>query len=191
MDIYQVKIILKDTRPKVWRRVLVPSDLLLSNLHKIIQTTMGWDNMHLHQFINDDLFYTVIFEEIEWSEFSNIVDYNGLRICDLLTAEKEKMIYEYDFGDGWMHEIRLEKILPDDGEKKVPLCTGGEMNCPPEDCGGVWGYASLKQILKDPTHEAYEEWMEWLEEDYDPEHFNRDEVNQMLKQDNYGCNGWF
>lgn len=112
-------------------------------------------------------------------------------ISDLLEEEKEKIIYEYDFGDGWKHELKLEKILHVAPERQLPVCTGGKRNCPPEDCGGVWGYAAMLEILADPGHEGYGRLMEWLEEDYDPDHFDPEEVNRLLKEDNYGCFGWF
>jgi hypothetical protein len=188
--IFQIQIALKNFKPKIWRRILIPSDLLLTNFHKIIQTTMGWTNSHLHQFEKNRIFYSVKFEDDDdfWDDM-NQVDYKKkkIRVSDLIKAEKEKMIYEYDFGDGWEHEIVLEKILPIDKTIKYPVCINGKMACPPEDCGGVWGYENMLEVLKQPDHEEYEGFNEWLGEGFDPEDFDIEEVNEMLGEKNYGC----
>jgi len=179
--IYQIQIALLRFRPKIWRRILVPSDTLLSNFHDIIQITMGWEDCHLHQFIKNQMFYTLkMQDDFFWDEMGNHVDYKKMKISDLLKKEKDKMIYEYDFGDGWEHNIVLEKILPVDENMKYPVCLAGKMNCPPEDCGGVWGYASMLEILEQPDHEEYDHYVEWLGEDFDPEYFNKDEINKIL-----------
>lgn len=185
--IYQIQIALKGFKPKIWRRVLVTSDLLLSDFHKIIQTSMGWTNFHLHQFIKNGTFYTVrMTDDDTWGEMNN-VDYKKIKISDLLKIEKEKITYEYDFGDGWEHDIILEKILPIDEKIKYPICVTGKMNCPPEDCGGIWGYSDMLEILKQPDHEEYESFIEWLGEEFDPEYFDKDEVNELLNEKDYGC----
>lgn len=109
--IFQIQIALKGFKPKIWRRIRIPSNLLLSDFHRIIQTTMGWTNSHLHQFINNRTFYTKRMPDDDlWDEMDNL-DYKKIKISDLLKKEKEKIIYEYDFGDGWQHDIILEKCL--------------------------------------------------------------------------------
>ena len=180
--IYQVQIELKRFKPKIWRRILVPSDLLLSDFHRIIQTTMGWTNSHLHQFIKNRTFYTVRLQDDDFWDEHDSVDYKKMKISDLLKKEKEKIIYEYDFGDGWEHDILLEKILPIDEKIKYPICLTGKMNCPPEDCGGVWGYSDMLEILKQPNHDEYESYIEWLGDKFDPAYFNKDEVNELLRE---------
>ncbi len=185
--IYQIQIALKNFKPRIWRRILVPSDVSLSEFHKIIQTTMGWTNSHLHEFIKDRTYYTVKMEGDDMWDDEISVDYKDIKICDLLKDEKEKIFYEYDFGDGWSHGIVLEKILLFDDRIKYPVCIKGKMNCPPEDCGGVWGYADLLEVLKNPDHEEYEEFVELYGDDFDPEHFDKDEVNELLREKNYGC----
>jgi len=185
--IYQVQISLKGFKPKIWRRLLIPSDLLLSDFHKIIQTSMGWTNSHLHQFIKNDAFYTrKMADDDFWYELNN-VDYRNMKASDLLAMEKEKIIYEYDFGDSWEHEVLLEKVLPNDKNAQLPICLNGSMNCPPEDCGGIWGYASMLEILKQPDHEEYDSYLEWLGEDFDPEYFDKNEINEFLKEEDFGC----
>ena len=186
-NIYQIQIALKEFKPKIWRRILVPSDLLLSDFHKIIQTTMGWTNSHLHEFNKDKLSYLKKSDnDLMWDDRYQI-DYKGIKISDLLKDEKKKIFYEYDFGDGWSHEILLEKILPVDNKIKYPVCIKGKMNCPPEDCGGVWGYSDMLEILSQPNHEEHEEFIEAYGDDFDPEYFDKDEVNELLREKNYGC----
>lgn len=185
--IFQIQITLKGFKPKIWRRILVPSDLLLSDFHKIIQTTMGWTNSHLHQFIKNRTYYTVRIQDDDLWDETNNVDYKRMKISDLLKNEKEKIIYEYDFGDSWEHDIILEKILPIDDKIKYPICLTGKMNCPPEDCGGVWGYADMLEILNQPDHEEFERYIEWLGDDFDSEYFDKDEINEMLKTEDFGC----
>lgn len=187
--IFQIQIALKGFKPKIWRRVLIPSDLLLTHFHKIIQTTMGWSNSHLHQFIKNRTYYSIKHPDDDmWG--NNNIDYKKkkIRICDLINSEKEKITYEYDFGDGWEHYIILEKVLPIDNRIKYPICLTGKMNCPPEDCGGIWGYANMLEILEQPDHEEYKNMIEWLGEEFDPEYFDKDLVNVLLKEKNYGCN---
>ena len=179
--IYQVQITLKGSKPRIWRRLLVLPDTLLSDFHMIIQAAMGWTNSHLHQFVKDQNYYTVkMQDDIYWNDYDNI-DYKGIKISDLLKKETESMIYEYDFGDGWEHKIVLEKILPFDEEIKYPVCTAGKMNCPPEDCGGIWGYYNMLEVLQNPEDEEYEDYREWLGDDFDPEYFDKDQVNRLLQ----------
>jgi hypothetical protein len=187
ISIYQVQIALKGSKPKIWRRLLIPSDLLLSDFHKIIQDTMGWFDSHLHQFAKNRKFYSVKDPDDDfWDEFNN-ADYKKqkIRISDLLKTENEKITYEYDFGDGWIHDIILEKMLPPDPEIKYPACIAGARNCPPEDVGGIWGYAEMLKILKQPDHAEYKNYLEWLGEDFDPEYFDLKNVNKLLSKKKY------
>lgn len=188
-SIYQIQIELKGFRPRIWRRILIAADSALVDFNKIIQTTMGWTNTHLHQFIKNDTNYTLKMDFDDFWDDLNNVDYRteNLQVADLLQVENEKIIYEYDFGDGWEHVVTLEKILPKDDSIKTPICVAGRMNCPPEDCGGVWGYANILKILNQPDHEEYEDYLEWLGEDFNPKYFNKDEVNELLKMKDYGC----
>ena len=175
-NVYQIQVALKGFKPKIWRRVLIQPDMLLSDFHYFIQAVMGWTNAHLHQFVQHGIFYSEPHPDDIDSE-----DYTGIRVSDLLESEKDYLIYEYDFGDGWEHQIVLEKVLPKTIETQLPVCLKGKMNCPPEDCGGVWAYAELLEILKQPEHEEYESYIEWLGEDFDPEYFDKDEVNRLLR----------
>ncbi len=177
---YQIQIALRGSKPKIWRRILVSSDLSLANFHEIIQGTMGWTDSHLHQFIKNKTFYTQkMIDDDFWDEMGN-VDYSDMKISDLLKKVKDKIIYEYDFGDSWEHDIILEKIEKGEVNDGIPVCLTGKNNCPPEDCGGIWGFYDMLEILKQPSHEEYEEYIEWLGEAYDPTYFDKNEINAMF-----------
>jgi len=180
--IYQIQVVLNGSKPKIWRRILIDSDIMLVDLHRIIQTTMGWTNSHLHAFSDD-------FQEYSPKEFEveNAKDSRTARLNKILKEEKSKISYEYDFGDGWEHDVILEKILTPDNQLQLPKCIAGKRNCPPEDCGGIWGYSDMLKILKQPGHEEYESYIEWLGDVFDPEYFDKDEINEMLKKKDFGC----
>jgi len=180
---YQIQISLRGSKPRIWRRVLISSDLLLPDFHTIIQITMGWTNSHLHQFIKNRIFYSErVAEDDFWDNMSN-VDYSKIKISDLLKKEKDKIIYEYDFGDSWEHDIILEKIKDSGLKKIISTCLTGKNNCPPEDCGGIWEYSDMLEILKHPNNERYEEYVEWLGEEFDPKYFDKNKINEMLRND--------
>ena len=176
---YQLKVTLNGATPPIWRRILVPSDIPLGQLHTVLQVAMGWTNSHLHQFISGSTYYGI---QDEFSLEMEVEDENRYRLNRLLQAEKEAIKYEYDFGDGWMHRIVLERILPHDNNKQLPICIKGKRASPPEDCGGIGGYFRLLDILKDPGHAEYEDMMEWLGGEFDSEAFDIDETNEMLAQ---------
>ena len=185
--VYQIQILLLGIKPKIWRRILIQSDMLLSDFHKVIQTSMGWTNSHLHQFIKNKIHYSErIPEDTSWDETGN-VDYLNMKLSDLLEKEEEMVLYEYDFGDGWTHDLILEKILFGDNELEFPVCLGGEMNCPPEDCGGIGGYSNILEILKNPKDKEYESYIVWLGGKFNPSYFNIRKVNKLLRSKEYGC----
>ena len=179
---YQIKISLNDITPEIWRRFIVASDIILPDLHKVIQTVMGWTNSHLHQFIIDGTFYS----EPDDDSFFEYVDYRDIRLNQVLTEEEKRITYEYDFGDGWEHEILLEKILSDHNQK-YPSCLEGQRSCPPEDCGGPFGYQDLLEALAAPGKAEHKEMLDWLGDDFDPEYINIKKINMMLKRKDYGC----
>ena len=169
---------------------MVSPDTLLSDLHKIIQTTMGWENMHLHQFMKDTTFYTMKTAD-GFDDDPYDVDSSKIKISGLLKKAKDKMVYTYDFGDSWQHDIILEKIDPEGDNKNTPLCLTGKNNCPPEDCGGVWGYANMLAVANNPGHEEYEMVSGWFGEGFDPEYFDKEEINKRLKTKDFGCFPFF
>jgi hypothetical protein len=176
-SIYLLKITLMHIKPPIYRMVLVSSDTKLSKLHSIIQLVMGWHGSHLHQFIQNKRFYGPKSDDL-WDDCE---DYTKLKVSHLLEHPKEKMVYEYDFGDSWNHEILLEKVLPYDAALQVPTCVDGKRACPPEDCGGPWGYANLLETLKNPDSPEARELFEWGADGYDPEYFEMKEANEFLQ----------
>ena len=158
---YQIHLSLNDLKPEVWRRIILPADVELSDLHKIIQTTMGWTNSHLHQFIHHRNLYEPPAPENVWDSMGE--DYTGMRLDQFLEKKNDKLTYEYDFGDSWEHEIKLENILKKDKklDRSLPMCIDGKMACPPDDCGGVWGYQELLEALNNPNHPEHEDYLDW------------------------------
>jgi PHD/YefM family antitoxin component YafN of YafNO toxin-antitoxin module len=179
-EVYQLKITLKHVRPPIWRRVLVPGSFTLGQLHIVIQVVMdGWCGGHLHEFEIDGVHYSDPPPPREdWGVA--IVDEAKVKLEQVL-GEKSKFLYSYDFGDDWQHEILVEKVLPIDPQVSYPVCIKAKRACPPEDCGGPWGYAELLEILADPTHPEYEERCEWLIADFDAELFDVKRVNNELE----------
>jgi Plasmid pRiA4b ORF-3-like protein len=176
--IIQLKITLKGTKPPIWRRVLVKDDTTLAKLHGIIQTAMGWENCHLHSFgING----TEFAEPIKGERYVTGENSLKYKLKDLLIAPKQKFSYEYDFGDGWNHDIVVEKFLEVDPNLKYPTCIAGKMCCPPEDCGGVWGYSNIVAAMADKNHPERKEYLEWLGAEFDAEAFDMDDVNKHLR----------
>lgn len=187
--IFQIKVSLVGSNPEIWRRICLDSNTSLSDFHLILQTTMGWENAHLHQFIKDKVYYVDYDDE---EGFFETVDYVSSEtvLSDLLLRARSKMVYEYDFGDSWEHSIVLEKVLPADDSVEIPVCIGGERACPPEDCGGVWGYENMLEIIKNKNHPERKEYLEWLGGDFDSEDFEIDVVNELLKSKNFGMFSW-
>ena len=173
---YQIHISLEDISPKIWRRLLVLPSTSLKTLSKIIQIAMGWENYHLHQFIYEDERYGEPWEE----DPDGTIDYKHLKLHDFLLYSRETMVYEYDFGDGWKHMIKLEDVLFNLEQLPSPRCADGARNCPPEDCGGASGYAELRRTIKNPRHRDYKETMLWLGGHFDPDYFSVDLKNKEL-----------
>jgi len=147
-EVYQLKITLREARPPIWRRVLVTDATTLDQLHWIVQAAMGSTNSHLHQFIIDDEYYSQKdFELDDWGH--EVQNENRVRLAALALAPKRKFTYEYDFGDGWEHEIMVEKVLAPEAGVHYPQCVAGKRACPPEDCGGVGGYERFLEVIKD------------------------------------------
>jgi hypothetical protein len=176
--IYQIKVTLRHSKPPIWRRLLVSGNATLFDMHKTVQIAMGWTNSHLHQFIIAGEYYGIPSEE-SWEPVN---DERKYRLADIAPSERRKFIYEYDFGDSWEHEIVVEKILPVDPQAKYPSCLKGKRACPPEDVGGVWGFAEFLEARKDPQHEEHESYIEWWGGPYDPEEFDLEEVNEGLQE---------
>ena len=172
----QFKITLKRTKPPVWRRIQVPADFTFWELHVAIQDSMGWLDMHLHQF-------EIFNRRKRRDEIIGIPDDESLvgeatlpgwdvPISRLFSLSNPKALYTYDFGDGWEHAVVLEKTLPRDSGTNLPVCIGGRRRCPPEDCGGPWGYNEFLAAISDPGHEEHDATLEWVGGSFDPSEFD-------------------
>ena len=179
-DVYQFRVSLKGAKPPIWRRIQVPGTYTFWNLHSAIQDAMGWEDYHMHAFeIFDPSVGAVVViggPSLSLEESGRILSGDEIAIADYFSPENNEAKYEYDFGDSWMHKVKLDKILPREENLEYPRCIAGKRACPPEDCGGVWGYIDLLEIISDPQHEEHQEMLEWVGEDFDPEDFSPDEV---------------
>lgn len=176
--IYQLKVTL--LRTKIGRRLLVPADMTLAQLHDVLQVAMGWEDGHLHEFSACGRHFGPPNPEDRFMAMGPIEDERRVRVSSVLGRTGAKAVYTYDFGDSWEHSIVLEKRLPAVSNMLYPICTDGQLACPPEDCGGVPGYCDLLDALRDPTREQHEELQDWVGGDYDPEAFSIEAVNRIL-----------
>jgi len=176
LPIFQLKITLNDIEPAIWRRIQT-HDCSLAELHDIVQACMDWEDYHMHAF------------EIGGAQFTDLGlggdlrafrDSRSVRLSDLVERGRTRFVYEYDFGDSWRNAIEIEKTLPPEEGVRYPRCIDGRRASPPEDCGGPFAYSDLLYALENPDEEKYDERMEWIEDDYDPERFSAADVNREL-----------
>jgi len=184
MNVYQFKITLDGIEPKIWRRIQIPEKYSFWDLHVAIQDAMGWTDSHLHQFVmvdpklgekshigipdENEVDYLMPNPSAGWEKFiRNYFFQKGFDKCE----------YEYDFGDGWLHKIKLEKIVPAIPGCKYPICLDGARACPPEDCGGIGGYENFLAIIKAPQHEEHESMLTWVGGNFDPERFDPQKIH--------------
>jgi hypothetical protein len=181
-QIYQVRITLLHSRPPIWRRLLVPAELTLGQLHKTLQAALGWTNSHLHEFRVGGRTYGRPDWEDSFVGEPMPEDERKVRLDGILAKVGMKVIYTYDFGDGWEHEVVLEKVLAFETGHAYPFCLDGERHCPPEDCGGVPGYEDVLRVMRDRYHPEHTDTLRWLGGKFDPEEFSVDKVNQGLER---------
>lgn len=189
MDIYQLRIGLKHSKPEIWRRVLVSANTELAELHSLIQFMMFWSDSHLHHFISNNVYYEPKDEDEDGlGEFftNKTMDYTNIKVSQLLKKEKDTIEYEYDFGDNWEMKILLEKITQVDEEAFKPICLKAINSAPMEDCGGIMGYYYILDVLKDPKNKEYESIKEWmgfeLEEEWDAKEGELEAINYNFKR---------
>jgi hypothetical protein len=176
--IYQLKVTLDESKPPIWRRILVPGDVTLEKLHYIIQVAMGWTNSHLHQFMVGQTYYGEPHPDYGF-EMKNE---RRARLNQIASREGSRFRYEYDLGDSWLHDLLVEKILEPEPGQWYPVCIEGKRACPPEDVGGVWVYAGFLEAIGDPDHPEHEDYLEWIGGEFDPEEFDLEETNEMLRK---------
>lgn len=179
----QLKVTLLDIRPTIWRRLLVPATIKLPKFHTVLQLAFDWTNSHLHAFrLGEDSYEA----NPSRDTFAGLLgsddqrhDEIKFRLCDLLHAPEDWLIYEYDFGDGWQHEVIVEKLLPGTATKTA-TCLAGARAGPPDDCGGPPGYDNLLAVIADPKHPDHQHLVDWLGDPFDPEAFSLDGLNKSL-----------
>lgn len=176
--IFQFKVTLRGIRPPIWRRFQVYDDLTFFQLHRVLQEVMGWYDGHLHAF--DLAGWQITDVETLAEGWYDGEDERKAKLKKHFNAAGQKCRYEYDFGDSWEHDLLLEKILPVEPGVFYPRCLKGKRACPPEDCGGVWGYAELLEALADADNPEREEYLEWIGEEFDPEEFDLEAINRNL-----------
>ncbi len=175
--VHQMKITLREVRPAVWRRVVIPSTCRLDEVAETLLAAMGWMNSHLHAFTIGDLRYDMVGPYSEGDE----LDEQGFTLRDVFDEVGRSMLFEYDFGDGWEHTVLLEAVRLQTKAEAEPLCVAGKRACPPEDCGGPHGYRELLELRE---HGAASDWdrerLEWLG-DFDPNAFDLDEATYAMR----------
>ena len=177
--VYQLKVTLGESKLPIWRRILVADTTTLSQLHTILQIVMGWTDSHLHMFtINGQIYGDP--EDDETGELGTKNE-RRYRLNQLVGREGIKFRYEYDFGDSWLHDLVVEKILPAEKGGRYPLCIAGKRACPPEDVGGIGGYAYFLEAIANPKHREHDEYLEWIGGKFDSERFDLDDVNDGLR----------
>ena len=167
----RLKISLEDWEPAIWRRVEVDKDLTFKELHRVIQLAMGWEDAHLHEFRVAGLRIRLPRDSDSTFDEQPALPEDTAKLGVWLSGQR-KFRYWYDFGDDWWHTIAIETRLPPDPAAPRAVLVAGEGACPPENCGGVYGYTNLLEVLKDPEHEDHEEMREWLGDDFDPNVFD-------------------
>jgi hypothetical protein len=177
-SVHRLKVTLRGSKPPIWRRIVVPSDFTLGELHRVIQEAMGWDDSHLHDFSVGGMTYgdPNMVDDIDEDEWA-------VTLAEVVPRAKRKMRYMYDFGDSWDHDIVVEAVTPPDRDTRYPIVLAGARACPPDDCGGIWRYQYLVEIMADPDNpdpEALEEFLEWWGEPLNPEAFDLEAVNRRV-----------
>ena len=173
--VFQLKITLRYLTPPIWRRVLVRDDSTLGQLHRFVQCVMGWSGGHMHEFRMPARGFGPPLRKFGYEG----EDEDATALREVLVRKGQMLLYEYDFGDGWLHGIQLEKILPLEPGQRYPVCLAGARACPPDDCGGPPGYERLLEALQNPTRKANAELLEWCGS-WDPETFDLKFVNRRL-----------
>jgi hypothetical protein len=166
------------TKPPVWRRLELRADTSLDLLHEILVAAFGWQGYLMHCFSSGREEIGVPDPEL------GFIDERDVNVGELIGAVGDRLRYTYDFGDDWQHEIVVEALLDPHPEIHYPVLVAAKGACPPEDCGGPWGYAELKDILTDPKHERHQEMLDWLglsdASEFDPAAVATDEIEEEL-----------
>jgi len=175
--VYQLKVTLDGIAPPIWRRIQI-EDCTLADLHAVIQASMGWDNSHLHMFSIGGEQYS----DPEMGGDPYDMSTHSESLAHLVDQGHRAFHYVYDFGGSWEHTIEVEDVSPPEPKTKYPRCVGGKRACPPEDCGGPWGYAEFVEAIQNPKHEEHKDMLEWVGGEFDAEKFSAAAVNKNMRK---------
>ena len=181
-EVFELDVTLLDVEPQIWRRVAVAADSTLAELHPVIQTVMGWRDEHLHHFISErGIRFTRREAAVQLdSGLADAADSAQMDLRGVLRRLGDRVLYEYDFGDGWEHRIELVAIRPREQRERLPRCLAGERACPPENSGGSAGYSEVLDALTDTGHERHAELRRWVGSRFDAEACDIAAVNRRL-----------
>jgi Plasmid pRiA4b ORF-3-like protein len=179
MSVYQLHVSLLEIQPPIWRTLELSSHTTLRQFHRILQIAMGWEEYHLHAFEAGKHRYGLPADSLDPD--APTLPEARFTLADVLPRKGARLLYLYDFGDGWEHEVKLERIL-DNQELLPPRILAGARRCPPEDCGGPFGYAELLAILSNPRHKRYREMHQWVGPRFHQEAFSPEPGNERLRR---------
>lgn len=174
--VYQVRVTLVDSDPQIWRRIRLSGEATLEDLHLILQVVMDWEDYHLHRFAAGEKTYGVDEDFMPDPESER-----SSALHQVAPNPGDRIFYEYDFGDGWEHDLLIEETVQPERGVRYPVCLGGGCAAPPEDCGGVFGFYAMLEAYEDEKHPDHEEVLAWLGGDYDPIAFDLDRINRNLR----------
>ncbi|WP_037583808.1 plasmid pRiA4b ORF-3 family protein [Stigmatella aurantiaca] len=184
-SIHVLHVELVGIQPAIWRELHVRSGMPLSRLHEVLQAAFGWTHSHMH-----------MFEDTSGLQYGHkaagnaddigfggppLRDERKYTVADIAPRPRNTFSYIYDFGDDWVHRIRVKKVQPPERSGRYPSCTAGDRAAPPDDCGGVPGYVRLLEILRNPRHEEHEEMLEWIGGSFDPEAFDLKATDKAVR----------
>ena len=176
--IYQLRIQLQDVEPAVWRSVRVPAGVTLAKLHKVFQVVMGWSDSHLHEFRIGAMRYGM--PDPDFQEEGAVISEKRVVLREILKPSITRFLYLYDFGDGWEHEVLIERTGTLGVDERPLLCLAGANACPPDDVGGPGGYADFLKAIANPKHKEHRHYLQWCGGAFDPKGFDLQSVNRSL-----------
>lgn len=177
--IHRLTVTLRDVNPQVSRTIEVPSTIKMSVLAAVLEGAMGWHGGHLHAFHSGDVTYEIPNDEIV--AFGKTIDERSVRLAQVLPFTDSTMRWDYDFGDGWEHDVIVEAIETRQTDVTYPVCVAGVRACPPDDCGGAWGYTDVLAALADPEHPEHADVVGWLLPGFDPNAFDADVATERMR----------
>lgn len=174
--VHVLRVSLREIEPEVWRRLVVRSETRLPKLARFLEKAMGWEGYHLHMFDVGGILFGEPDEDADY-----LIDERAATVKHVLPRIGSGLRWEYDFGDGWEHDVVVERIAAPEEGQTYPVCVDGDRACPPEDCGGVTGYGHLLAMLTDPAHPEHAELSAWAPPGFDPAAFDLVATNRRLR----------